>query len=307
MSENMLHPSKITLSNAQMSDQIRSFLNRCNCSTTFPPITLQHLSLLECTTDIRYKASSFLSKCQSLKSLTITESTSSKTRASLAYTYSNMLRYSIFYDWKTLTELVFTTNSGIIFSKNMPLNSWLISLICSKCMGIGHFRRQCKQIQDTCKKCGRDVEDMINHSTTCTKLQCKHCVGDHMSNDMKCPVVKQFRADLTGFLLSPAIQSNPHLSNADLSNSTFPPLNPSQRPSIYNRHPKNNDIYKVNNINDHYRQDDVHSISPLMPYNQLFNTDTSNAIVSKIEDLINGLKQVNVTPEKIVNKNEQFE
>ena len=131
MSENMLHPSKLTLSNAQMSDQIRIFLNRCNCSTTFPPITLQHLSLLECTTDIRYKASSFLSKCQSLKSLTIIEPTSTENRASLVSTYSDMFRQSIFYEWNTLTELVFTTNSGIIFSKKVPPNSWLISLTIS--------------------------------------------------------------------------------------------------------------------------------------------------------------------------------
>ena len=131
MSESMLHPSKLTLSDAKMSDQIRSFLNRCNYSTTFPPITLQHLSLLECTNDIHYAVSSFLLKCRALKSLTIIEPTSTENRASLAHTNSDRFRQSIFYEWKTLTELVFTTNSGIIFSKKVPPNSWLTSLTIS--------------------------------------------------------------------------------------------------------------------------------------------------------------------------------
>ena len=74
-------------------------------------------------------------------------------------------------------------------------------LICGMCMGLGHFRKQCRQKEDTCKKCGMTFNDIEDHTAPCSQLHCIHCQGDHMSNDMKCPKVKQFRADLTKVLL----------------------------------------------------------------------------------------------------------
>lgn len=33
-------------------------------------------------------------------------------------------------------------------------------LICSKCMAIGHFKKQCTQIKETCRTCGDQVDDL---------------------------------------------------------------------------------------------------------------------------------------------------
>jgi len=168
-------------------------------------------------------------------------------------------------------------------------------------MGIGHFRKQCKQEQVTCKRGGMHFDDINNHTTTCTQLHCKYCQGDHMSNDMKCPKVKQFRADLIKFLLSPAIHANPQYNNSDFTCTNFPPMNPAQRPSIYNK-----DINK-NNSNNYHQYDGVNRTPLYNPYHWSSNTSTSSSIVNKIDDLINSMNQVNAMLEKIVNKNDQFE
>ncbi|CAF5051102.1 unnamed protein product, partial [Rotaria magnacalcarata] len=123
-----------------------------------------------------------------------------------------------------------------------------------------HFRKQCKQTQDTCKKCGQTYDDVNNHTSTCTQLQCIHCQGNHMSNDMKCPKVKQFRADLTKFLLSPAIQANHQGNYLNLNSTNFPPLNSAQRHTTFNHNPNSN----------HW--------SP--------NTGSTNSIINKIDTLI---------------------
>jgi hypothetical protein len=174
-------------------------------------------------------------------------------------------------------------------------------LIRSKCMGIGHFRKQCKQEQDTRKKCGMNFDDINNHAATCTQLHCKHCQGDHMSNDVKCPKVKQFRADLTKFLLSPAIHANPQYNDVDFTCTNFPPMNPAQIPSIYNKN------INKNNHNNYYHYDVVHRTPLSNPYHWSSNTSTTSSIVNKIDDLINRMNQVNVMLEKIVNKNDPFE
>ena len=47
-------------------------------------------------------------------------------------------------------------------------------LICSKCMAIGHFKKQCTQIKETCRTCGEQVADMKMHN--CSKIdKCIHC------------------------------------------------------------------------------------------------------------------------------------
>jgi hypothetical protein len=60
---------------------------------------------------------------------------------------------------------------------------------------------------------------------------------------MKCPKVKQFRVDLTKFLLSPAIQVNPQSRNFDLTSTSFPLMNRAQRTTIYNHAFNNNNNY----------------------------------------------------------------
>jgi len=102
-------------------------------------------------------------------------------------------------------------------------------LICSKCMGLGHFRKQCKQNDETCKVCGERVNDLNNHN--CNGLaKCIHCGGDHNSNDAKCKVIKQFRSDLTKTLLSSSNKSFNHQVN---SLHDFPTLPHPQKTTVY--------------------------------------------------------------------------
>ncbi|CAF1291804.1 unnamed protein product [Adineta steineri] len=196
-----------------------------------------------------------------------------------------------FSDHKQRDEIL---NSGKIFINSISYDvvEYLAPakvLICSKCMGIGHFRNQCKEEKDTCKKCGMTVDDIVSHTTTCSQLRCKHCNGNHMSNDTKCPSVKQFRASLTKYLLAPAMLANPQLNNGTLSTANFPPLNPSQSSSTYKQH------------------DPTHLTTLSNPYHWSNNTATSNSLANKIDDLINSMNQVNRVLEKMVNKNDQFE
>lgn len=70
-------------------------------------------------------------------------------------------------------------------------------LICSNCFGIGHFRKNCPQgAESTCKTCGEKFANLKDHQ--CSGIvKCIHCGGAHASNDLKCNVVKDYRAALT--------------------------------------------------------------------------------------------------------------
>lgn len=104
-------------------------------------------------------------------------------------------------------------------------------LICSKCMGIGHFNKQYKQNLTTCKVCGSTCTDLRDHN--CSLIcKCIHCGGDHYSNALKCPVVKNFRAELTKRLFCmkitathpPTSQSSINSTNYSYEPANFPPL-----------------------------------------------------------------------------------
>ena len=70
-------------------------------------------------------------------------------------------------------------------------------LICSKCMGIGHFRKNCPQKEETtCKTCGTSYKDQDKHLCT-GECKCIHCGETHASNDVRCKVVRSYRAALT--------------------------------------------------------------------------------------------------------------
>ncbi|CAF1456150.1 unnamed protein product [Rotaria magnacalcarata] len=99
-------------------------------------------------------------------------------------------------------------------------------LICSTCMALGYFKKQCTQIKETCRTCGDQVEDMKNHK--CSNVEkCVHCGRNHKSSSLKCPVVKSFRAELTRKILQIDNQSSPDsrlLNKNVIFNSTnFPP------------------------------------------------------------------------------------
>ena len=100
-------------------------------------------------------------------------------------------------------------------------------LICSKCMALGHFKKQCVQVKETCRTCGELADDMKSHK--CSLIEkCIHCNQNHKSTSLKCPVVKSFRAELTRKILHlnkqpvpvAAILSN----NFDFNSTNFPHL-----------------------------------------------------------------------------------
>ena len=78
-------------------------------------------------------------------------------------------------------------------------------LVCSNCYGLGHFRKNCPQKEEsTCKTCGEKYQNVKDHQ--CSGVaRCVHCGGAHNSNDLKCKVVKDYRAALTRNLLSSVI------------------------------------------------------------------------------------------------------
>ncbi|CAF0749233.1 unnamed protein product [Rotaria sordida] len=102
-------------------------------------------------------------------------------------------------------------------------------LICSKCMALGHFKKQCTQVKETCCTCGEQVDDMKNH--ICSKIEkCVHCDQNHKSSSLKCPVVKSFRTELTRKILPLNNHSTPdtNLMNKNIifNLTNFPPPPP---------------------------------------------------------------------------------
>lgn len=91
-------------------------------------------------------------------------------------------------------------------------------LICSKCQGIGHFMKQCKQTQETCKICGEQYEKLTMHE--CSNIEkCIHCHDNHKSSALRCPVIKKYRAELTKKILGDNLQN----CNASPGNPVSPP------------------------------------------------------------------------------------
>ncbi|CAF4302519.1 unnamed protein product, partial [Rotaria magnacalcarata] len=104
----------------------------------------------------------------------------------------------------TKREEILNKGKIIVQSMTYDVEAYLAPadvLICSKCMGIGHFRRQCTEAEETCKVCGTSCPDLRQHKCS-TVIKCIHCDGDHQSNALKCPIVKSYRATLTKKLLS---------------------------------------------------------------------------------------------------------
>ncbi|CAF2120803.1 unnamed protein product [Rotaria magnacalcarata] len=102
-------------------------------------------------------------------------------------------------------------------------------LMCSKCMALGHFKKQCTQTKETCRTCGDQADDMKSHK--CSKVEkCVRCGQNHNSSLLKCPVVKSFRSELTRKILQVNNQSSRDsrlLNKNIIFNSTkFPPPPP---------------------------------------------------------------------------------
>ncbi|CAF1265947.1 unnamed protein product [Adineta ricciae] len=110
-------------------------------------------------------------------------------------------------------------------------------LICSKCMALGHFKKQCTQIKETCRTCGELYDDIKHHK--CSKIEkCIHCNQNHKSSSLKCQVVKTYRAELTRKLLNlnnppaPVNTLSSAIQNYVYKPSNFPPPLLSQPPQI---------------------------------------------------------------------------
>ncbi|CAF1480874.1 unnamed protein product, partial [Adineta steineri] len=146
-------------------------------------------------------------------------------------------------------------------------------LICSKCCSIGHFRRRCTEQDETCKSCGQSFKDLKMHHCS-SIIKCKHCNGDHLSNSMKCPAVKTFRADLTKKLMNinNNVTSNSSSIAADIAN---------------------------NNKSQHIKNDFPRAAAPWAP--------SSNPMDLKLNTLISGLSQVNETLSKLCVTNQGFQ
>ncbi|CAF1037377.1 unnamed protein product [Rotaria sordida] len=124
-----------------------------------------------------------------------------------------------------LCLLIKNVDLRIDFDEFSPANV----LICSKYMALGHFKKQCTQIKETCRTCGEQVDDMKNH--ICSKIEkCIHCGQNHKSSSLKCPAVKSFRTELTRKILQLNNHSIPdtNLMNKNIifNSTNFPPPPP---------------------------------------------------------------------------------
>ncbi|CAF2119416.1 unnamed protein product [Rotaria magnacalcarata] len=135
-------------------------------------------------------------------------------------------------------------------------------------MGIGHFRRQCTEAEETCKVCGTSCPDLRQHKCS-TVIKCIHCDGDHQSNALKCPIVKSYRATLTKKLLS--------------ANRPPPP------PSAWSN---NNNGNINNNTNYQHNWADYPQLPPPQKQNIPYST-ASNEMINKIGELIGSMQKIN--------------
>ena len=103
-------------------------------------------------------------------------------------------------------------------------------LVCNRCFQIGHFRSNCRSALEHCKTCGEGVKDIMLHKESCDKNQCcVRCKGSHESNDLRCPEILSFRAQLTRPLLHANNRTQPTQPNAcilTVNDRDFPALNP---------------------------------------------------------------------------------
>ncbi|CAF1282535.1 unnamed protein product [Rotaria sordida] len=134
-------------------------------------------------------------------------------------------------------------------------------LICSKCLDLGHFMKQCTQVKSTCHTCGECADDLRLH--ICSNIEkCIHCDQNHKSNSFKCQVVKSFRSELTRKILSSNNRSTYSTTNTlnNMSNSNFKYLS------------------------SHF---------PPMPMPQFLPTNPNNTMLTKLDDLLGKITKVN--------------
>ncbi|CAF1246698.1 unnamed protein product [Rotaria sordida] len=100
-------------------------------------------------------------------------------------------------------------------------------LICSKCMGLGQFMKQCTKVKSTCRTCGECADDLKLY--ICSKIEkCIHCGQNHNSNFPPMPMPQFLPTNsnntmLTKLddLLGKITEVNNHLSNLELKYNHF--------------------------------------------------------------------------------------
>ena len=138
-------------------------------------------------------------------------------------------------------------------------------LVCSKCMGLCHFMKQCKQVKSTCRTCGECVDDLNTH--ICSNIEkCIHCGQNHRSNSLKCQVVKSFRSELARKLFS----SNNNNNNHSISSTT-------------------NSSNNMNNSNFKYLTSDF----PPLHVRQVLPSNLNNNMLTKLDDLLGKITEIN--------------
>ena len=95
-------------------------------------------------------------------------------------------------------------------------------LMCGNCMEIGHHRTACPQKRETtCSKCGGRYPILKVHR--CSEVfRCIRCGGPHRSNEFQCPVLRNYQAALSQYLLSRITSSDAEYTNSALSSDEFP-------------------------------------------------------------------------------------
>ncbi|CAF1377026.1 unnamed protein product, partial [Rotaria magnacalcarata] len=130
------------------------------------------------------------------------------------------------------------------------------------------------QIDETCNVCGHNCPDLRQHQ--CSNInKCIHCDGNHLSNSIKCPVIKEFRADLTKKLFS-------------------------NKPAIL-RHNNNNN-------NNQENQNYIHNTIdyPLLPLSQRPPTNNTS-VMNKLDEILIGMAKLNESFERIAKKQYELE
>ncbi|CAF3276478.1 unnamed protein product [Rotaria socialis] len=135
--------------------------------------------------------------------------------------------------------------------------------------------KQCTQIKSTCRTCGECADDLKLH--VCSKIEkCIHCGQNHKSNSLKCQVVKSFRSELTRKLLS----------SINCSTSST-----------------NNNLNNMSNSGFKYFSSEF----PSMPRPQYLPTNHNNTMLTKLDDLLEKITEVNNHLSNLESKYSKFE
>jgi hypothetical protein len=165
-------------------------------------------------------------------------------------------------------------NSHLIEIK--PYFAPLRLLMCSKCNEPGHFKGKCNLNYEVCRRCGEDKS--IGNHQNCI-VCCQRCEQDHLSNDYRCPLLRNYRRSLRFQL-----EQRSHLLPTDFQ--IFIPLEHRERAgnnSILINSLSTNNISRKNQMQQPPFNINNHIWPPLerRPFNYYINQSTKQSIWKK--------------------------